>query len=189
MPSPEGGWGRVGERSAIQYCLSACGYPCRCPTYSERQNAMQQVRIGKTVMLRCRRKFLALRDLGIGIRFEEIWNSVGREAKIDACISVELQRPVHPFGCALDAGIQLRRKLLRRPIQNADALLILGIALKLLRGNGPCTLRHAAEFELPYRQHPQPLVAEHADIELTSLDILLGDGGGADPLVNEGDAL
>src|SRR5262245_63979586 len=31
-------------------CLSACGYPCRCPTYSERQNAMQQVRIGKTVM-------------------------------------------------------------------------------------------------------------------------------------------
>src|SRR5262245_958728 len=129
-----------------QCCLSACGYPCRCPTYSERQNAMQQVRIGKTVVPRCRRKFLALRDLRIGIRFEEIWNSVGGETKVDAGVSVELERPVHPFGNALDTGIQLRRKLLRRPVQNADALLIARIALDLLRGNGPCTLGHAAEL-------------------------------------------
>ena len=59
----------------------------------------------------------------------------------------------------------------------------------LLRGNGQCTRGDVAEFQLPHRQHPQPRVAEHSDIELTPLDILLGDGGSADLLVNEGDAL
>ena len=46
-----------------------------------------------------------------------------------------------------------------------------------------------AELELPDRQHAQPLVAEHADVDLAALDILLGDRRGADPLVDEGDAL
>ena len=62
--------------------------------------------------------------------------------------------------------------------------------LDLLGGDEPRTLvSHGAEFQLQYRQDPQPIVAEHAKIELPSLDILLGDGGSADPLVDEGDAL
>ena len=65
---------------------------------------MQQVRVGEAVMPGRRRKFLALRDLGIGIRFEEIRNAVGREAKVDAGIAIELQRPVDPFRYSLDAG-------------------------------------------------------------------------------------
>ena len=52
-----------------------------------------------------RRKFLALRDLRIGISFEEIEDAFSREAKIDAGITIELQRPVDPLRCSLDAGV------------------------------------------------------------------------------------
>src|SRR6185437_7396873 len=74
-----------------------------------------------------------------------------------------------------------------RPIDNSDALLIIGIVFDLLGGGGLATKK--TEFQFPDRQHLQPVVAEHADIEFASLDILLGDGGGSDPLVDEGDAL
>jgi len=47
--------------------------------------------------------------------------------------------------------------------------------------------RQAAEFQFPHRQNAQAVVAEHADIKFASLDVLLGDGGGLDLLVNEGD--
>jgi hypothetical protein len=75
------------------------------PSYSESQNPMQQVRIGEAVVPSSRRKFLALRDLGIGIRFEEIRNAIGREAEIDAGISVELQGSVDSFGHSLDTDV------------------------------------------------------------------------------------
>ena len=52
---------------------------------------MQQVGVREAVMPSCRRELFALRNFGIGIRFEEIWNVVGREAKVDARISIKLQ--------------------------------------------------------------------------------------------------
>jgi hypothetical protein len=80
----------------FQVFLSArCGR--RCPTYSESKNAMQQVRVAEAVMPGRRRKFLALCDFGVGIRFKEIWNAVRRKAKVDAGVSIKLQRPVDPF--------------------------------------------------------------------------------------------
>src|SRR4051794_28059776 len=179
----------VPPKAAISRCLSACGYTRSRPAYSESQNAMQQVRVSEAVMLGCRRELLALRDFGIGICFDEIGSAVGGEAKVDAPISIELQCSVGALGNSLDTGARFRRKVLGRPIQNSDALLIIGVVFDLLGGDVPCTLGHVAEFQLPHRQHPQPLVAEHADIELASLDILLGDGGSADLLVDEGDAL
>jgi len=66
---------------------------------------MQQVRVGEAIVPSRRRKFLALRDLRIGISFEEIESALSREAKIDASITVELQGPVDPLRCSLDAGI------------------------------------------------------------------------------------
>src|SRR5271166_1237229 len=77
------------------------------PSDSKPYDAMQQVRISETVMQRGRREFLAFRNLGIGIGFEEICNAVGGEAKINAGISIELQRPIDALGGALDAGAQL----------------------------------------------------------------------------------
>src|SRR5258708_35950891 len=55
-------------------------------------------------------------------------------------------------------------------------------------------MRHAPSAMLPncsspHRQHPQPVVTKHPDIELTPLDVLLRNGRGADSFVNEGDAL
>src|SRR5262249_56698810 len=50
-------------------------------------------------------------------------------------------------------------------------------------------LRHAAELKLPDREDAKPLIAEHAYVELAALDILLGDGRGADAVVNEAHAL
>src|SRR6185312_15657537 len=185
--------GATGEVEAVSCMpvsrrLSARGYGRLCPAYSERQNAVQQVRIFESVMSRRRGELLALRDFGVEVRFNEIRNAVRREAKVDACISIKPQCPVDAFCYGLNAGGYLRRKVLGRPIYNSDALLIIGIVFDLFGGDAPCTA-HGAEFQFPNRQNPQPIVAEHADIELTSLDILLGDGGSSDLLVNEGDAL
>ena len=139
-------------------CLSACGYARRRPAHSERQNAMQQVRVGKTVMLGCGRELLALGDFGIGVGFNEIRSSVGREAKIDARVSIKPQCSVDAFRRSLNAGEYLRRKVLGRPIYNSHALLITGIVFDLLGGYGLAA--HGAEFQFPNRQHSQPIVAE-----------------------------
>ena len=151
---------------------------------------MQQVRVIKSVMPGRCSELLTLRYFGIGIRFDEIRSAVGREAKVDACVSIEPQCSVDAFRCSLNAGGYLRRKVLGRPVYNSDAFLITGIVFDLFGGYLPCPLAaHAAEFQFPNRQNSQPMVAEHADIELSSLDVLLGDGGSSEPLVNEGDAL
>ena len=151
---------------------------------------MQQVRVIKSVMPSRCSELLALRYFGIWIRFNEIRSAVGRQAKVDTCVSIEPQGPVDAFRRSLNAGGYLRRKVLGRPIYNSDAFLIAGIVFGLFGGDLPCPLTaHAAEFQFPNRQNAQPIVAEHGDIELTSLDVLLGDGGSSEPLVNEGDAL
>lgn len=58
---------------------------------------MQQVRIVKSVITSRRSEFLAFRYFEIGIGFNEIRCAVGSEAKVDACISIEPQRPVDAF--------------------------------------------------------------------------------------------
>ena len=72
--------------------------PAAARAYSESQNAMQEVGVREAVMPSCRRELFALRNFGIGIRFEEIWNAVGREAKVYARISIKLQYSVDAFG-------------------------------------------------------------------------------------------
>src|SRR6185437_8717296 len=152
---------------------------------------MQQVRVVKSVIPSRRGEFLAFRDFGVGIGFDEIWSAVGSEAKVDARISIEPERPVYAFRCSLNAGGYLRREVFGRPVHDSDALLIVEIVLGLFSGDlpRPLTAAKTAEFQLPHRQNAQPVVAEHADIKLASLDVLFGDGGGAEPIVNEGDAL
>ncbi len=151
---------------------------------------MQQVGVVKPVMPSGCSELLALRYFGIGIRFDEIRSAIGREAKVDACVSVEPQGSVNAFRCSLNAGGHLRRKVLGRPVFNSDAFLITGIVFGLFGGYLPCPLTaHAAEFQFPNRQNAQPIVAEHGNIELTSFDVLFGDGGSSEPLVNERDAL
>jgi hypothetical protein len=93
------------RRIADHHHSSARGCSRRRPSYSKSQNPLQQVRIGEAVVPRRRRKFLALRDLRIGICFEEIENTFSGQAKIDAGIAIELQRPVDPLRCSLDAGV------------------------------------------------------------------------------------
>jgi hypothetical protein len=71
---------------------------------------MQQVGVVKPVMPSGCSELLALRYFGIGIRFDEIRSAIGREAKVDACVSVEPQGSVNAFRCSLNAGGHLRRK-------------------------------------------------------------------------------
>src|SRR5262245_20266642 len=85
--------------------------------YSERENAMQQFRIGDAVVESRSGKFLTVRNLGIWVRLEEIWNFLGGEAKINAGIAVEPKRAVDALGRALNAGAKLRRKVLGRAVQ------------------------------------------------------------------------
>src|SRR5882757_4574422 len=171
-------------------CLSAYGCACLCPADSEGQNAMQQVGVVKPVMASGCSELLALRYFGIGIGFNEIRGAVASEAKVDTCVSVEPQGLVDALRRSLNAGVYLRREVIGRPVHDSDAFLVVGIVFGLLGGDLPCPLTaQAAEFQFPNRQDAQPIVAEHADIELTTLDVLLGDGGGSEPVVNEGDAL
>ena len=133
---------------------------------------------------------MAFRYFGIGIGFNEIRSAVGREAKVDACISIEPQCSVDAFRCPLDASSYFRREVFGRPVCNSDAFLIIGIVFGLFGGDLPCPLTaQVTEFQFPHRQNPQPFVAEYADIKFTSLNVLLGDGGGPEPIVNEGDPL
>src|SRR4051812_47579761 len=82
--------------------LSVRGYAGLCPAYSQRQNALQQVRVGDPVMLGCRRELLALRDFGIGICFDKIGSAIGGEAEVDARISIEPERSIDAFRNPLD---------------------------------------------------------------------------------------
>src|SRR2546421_1597829 len=112
-------------------------------------------------------ELLAPRYFGIGIRFDEIRSAVGREAKVDACVSIEPQCPVDAFRCALNAGVYLRREVLNWPVYDSNTFLITGIVFGLFGGYLPRALTaQAAEFQFPNRQNAQPVVAEHADIEL-----------------------
>ena len=77
--------------------VSAYGCACLGPAYSERHDAMQQVRVIKSVMPSRCRELLALRYFGIWIRFNEIRSAVGRQAKVDTCVSIEPQGPVDAF--------------------------------------------------------------------------------------------
>ncbi len=157
---------------------------------AERQDALQQVGIVEPVLLRSRGKLLDTGNLRIGIRLDVVGDARGGEAEVDARIAVELERAIDALGSALDRGDQGRIEVLGRSDHDVVALLIVEIVFDLFRGDEVGALvGHAAEFELPDRKNTQPLVAEHADIELAALDELLGDRRGADAFVDEGHAL
>src|SRR6266566_2033635 len=156
---------------------------------SQCQDPMQQLGISNAVMQGRRGELLGASDLGIGVGLDVVGDAVGRESEIDARVTVELERAVNSLGGSFDAGAQLRREILGRPVQDAAALLILGVVLDPFRGDESCAMCHASELELPDRQDAEPIVPEHADIELPALDVLLGNGRGADPFVDEADTL
>ncbi len=168
------------------YAAAAPAVPRRI---AERHDTLQQVRIADADMLRRRREFLALGDFRIGIGFEEIRRAVRREAEIDARIAVQFQRPIDPLCHVLDARRQLRRKILGRTVTDAAPFLIIGIVFDLLGGDVPIAVRHILKSQFPYRQRQKPFIADDADIDFAAFDILLDDGGGADALVDEIDAL
>ena len=96
---------------------------------------MQEIRIFEPVMLSRRGEFLALRDFGIGVRFDEIQRAVGSETNVDARVAVEPQCPLDALRQSLNPAAHLRRKALGRAVFNSDALLIVGIVLDLLGGD------------------------------------------------------
>src|SRR6202043_1195177 len=130
--------------SLFRIPVSAYGCAGVCPAYSERQNAMQEAREIKSVMPGSCSEILALRDFGVGGRFNIIQGPVGTRAKADARVSSKPQCSGDAFRCSLNAGAYLRRKVLGRPIYNSHALLITGIVFDLLGSYGLAA--HGAEF-------------------------------------------
>ena len=96
---------------------------------------MQQGRVIQSVVAGRRRELFALRDFGIGVRFDEIQRAVGSETNVDARVAVEPQCPLDALRQPLNAGTRVRRQVLRRPIFDSHALLIIGIVLDLLGGD------------------------------------------------------
>ena len=127
-------------------------------------------------------ELLALGNFGIGVGFNEVQRPVAGEAKVDTGIAIEPQGPVDALGGSLNAGAHLRCKALGRPIDNSHAFLIVRIVFDFLGGDRLAA--HGAEFQFPNRQHLQPVVAEHADIEFSPFDKLFGDSGRSDLIVD-----
>ncbi len=70
----------------------------------------------------------------------------------------------------------------------ADAVLVLVFAAPLypLRRDAAGLLRHLVHHEFPDRKHLQMRIAHDPDIQLSSFDIALDQGSGADIVVDEG---
>jgi hypothetical protein len=86
-------------------CLSAADL---CAFDAERQDTVEQVGIFQAVMFGRLGEFLALGYLGIGIGLDEVWRAVVRQPKIDAGVTVKLQRSADALDQAVDAGLKLR---------------------------------------------------------------------------------
>ena len=88
-----------------------------------------------------------------------------------------------------DALLGPGRQVPRRPGADAVLLLVLAVPLHLAGRDARHHLGQRAEVELPERKRREPLVAEHADVDLAALDVLLDQRVGAGLLVDELDAL
>src|SRR4051812_46757962 len=102
-PARQDGFGRwallLSHRSAqgqpfTRRLISSQRYACLRPADPQRQDALQEIRIFEPVMLSRRGELLALGDLGVGIGLDEIRRAIGGEAKIDARVAIEAERPV-----------------------------------------------------------------------------------------------
>ena len=71
---------------------------------AEGEDAIEQSRVVQSDMPGREGDFLALGDFRIGIGFDEIQRAVGREAEVDARVSIETERLVDAFRRSLDAG-------------------------------------------------------------------------------------
>ena len=129
-----------------------------------------------------------LGNFRIGICFQKIGGAVSCKAEVDSRVAVEFERAINPLRQTLDARGQFRRKVLGRAVQDAAALLVVGIVLDLFGGDQPIALRHILKLQFPDRQHQQALIADNADVDFAAFNILLGDRRRADALVDELDA-
>ena len=86
-------------------------------------------------------------------------------------------------------GEHLRRQVLGGVRGDAVLGLVALVPLHLARGDRGERLGERAEHHLPHRQARQALVAEHADVQLAPLDVLLDQRIGLHLLVHELDAL
>src|SRR5579863_7015429 len=95
-PARQVDWGERGSsESGISSAIrqSADRHARFRPADAEREDAMQQARIIQSIMLRRHRELLALGDFRVWICLDEIKRAVGRQAKVDARIAVEAERP------------------------------------------------------------------------------------------------
>src|SRR5204863_4093257 len=115
-------------------------------------------------------------DVWIRVRFNQVRGSVLHQPKVEAGVVAQTQRlegrervPLHPRD---DVVAQPRHADLAAAIR-AGAVL----PLHLGPGDARRALREMREVELHRRHRLRPRVSEHADIDLTALDVLLDEDG------------
>ena len=127
--------------------------------------------------------------LGLAFASSAYNAAVRAQAKVHARVAGQMQ-------CAKNALRQLfeprhgtLRQILRGRGGDAVFLLIAAVPFHLAGGDGGQVFRQRSEGHFPHRQYLQPLVADHPDIELAALDVLLDQRIGMRLLVNERDSL
>src|SRR5262245_28638734 len=104
--------------------------------------------------------------------------------QIDTRVTVQVEGAIRAFGDALNAKGQLGVE--RCGIgHDAVTLLVFGAPLYPFRRDAPPVVRHLRKRHLPYWKYLEPLIADHAHVELPSVDELLDDRGRGEALVNE----
>ena len=131
----------------------------------------------------------AVGELGVGVGFEEIGLTIGREAEVHACVARELERTVGALGELGEFFGEPVGQVFGQTGVELDFLLVVVVPLDAGGGDAWRAFAEGAKVHLPDGEGVEALVADDADVELAAVDVLLGQGVGADGAVDVGDAL
>ena len=141
----------------LRAALLAAGAPAELAPAPEAevQDALEELRVGDARGAGRGGEVLALGDVGVRVRLEEVERAVLGEAVVDARVAVELEDAEDAPAGALDARGELggQRGLLAA---HAALLLVLGVVLHARGGDGEGAPGQVLEAQLPDREHLRP---------------------------------
>src|SRR5881394_60918 len=180
---------RLNERGARRFLALALRAASVLPALErELRDAVQQLAILDAVGARGHRELAVLLEIAVRVDLDHEDLAGFREPEIDTAVVAHAQRPIGVERDLLEPRAQLRLEIGHDRFRAVEALARL-VELRLAVHDLEAALLHAREIHLERRQRRELLVAEHADVELAALDVLLREGRVAERLVDVEHAL
>src|SRR5688572_14317052 len=118
------------------------------------------------------REIFVTSDLGIGIRFQQVKLAVVREPVIQSGITTQAQMTVDALRQQFEPVLEFFRQF-SGFCHEPDLLLIVGIPFQPAGGDVQRAFGQIVDHELPRRVGLESSVADHADVDLATFDVLL----------------